>query len=104
MILVPRGGVTDGCALAHESTKAMRKLGRVEVYEKPDIETRESEVSQELCFVNWEKSGNGFQLEQDAPIDDNVHEVRTVEPNRLVDDGERSLSFERQAKRPQLET
>ena len=66
-----------------ETTKTMRQHARVEVDEKPDVDAREAQVS---------------QLEHDAVIDDDVEGVGAVEAYGLVDDGQRSLAFERQTR------
>ena len=81
----------------------MRQHARVEVDEEADLDLRESQVGQELRLMNRQKSSDRFQLEHDAVIDDDIEGVGAVETNRLVDDRERTLPFERQTQSMQLE-
>ena len=53
--------------------------------------------------MNGQYSRDRFQFEHDAVIDDDIKGVGAVEAYRLVDNGQRSLAFERQTEIMQLE-
>ncbi len=56
----------------------------------------QSEISQQLCFVDRDEAFNRFDLEDQTGCNHNVHPIFQGEPPAFVDDGQSDLTFKRQ--------
>jgi hypothetical protein len=74
----------------------------VEVHKKAHGQPRKTQVRHDLRFMNGQELFDGFELEHDPILDDNVEAVATVQQESLVGDCQCALSFEAELSEPQL--
>jgi len=67
----------------------------VEVDEERGVQVGELQIGNHLRLVNREKLFNGFDLEDDPAINDEVDSITTVEKHAFVLKSERALVLER---------
>lgn len=59
-----KGGRAEGFwVLGREPSQAISQDSSVEIDEQTNGYSREPQIANDLCFVNWEQSLDGFQLQ-----------------------------------------
>ena len=73
----------------------------VEVEEQPDFSPTESQIGQELGFMDWQELLNALEFEQDRVFHQYVNSVTAIECDALVD--ERKLDLAAKCETAQLQ-
>jgi len=68
-----------------EAFESLFQQGDVGIHEKPDAQTRQFEVGQDLRVVDRRERVNGLDLDDDRTVDDEVEPVSRVELLALAD-------------------
>jgi len=68
----------------------------MEIHQQAALDAGESEVGENLRFVNRENLGDGLQLQQQLAIDDDIRLVSSVDSHPVVPDRQYDLPRNRE--------
>jgi len=84
--------------LQDEAADRRGEAAGVDIRDRADAGSTQAEIGVSLSFVDWESGGDGFDLRDDVAGDDDICLEAVADRYGLVDQGNRHLAFERDAR------
>jgi len=90
--------------LRDEAADFLGEAAGVGIRDRADAEPAQAEMGVSLRFVDWENGGDRFDLRDDLARDDNIRFGTVADRHGLVDQENRRLAFEWDARLAQFVT
>ena len=81
----------------HKTLDAVEQMGHVEIQEEPDADTTQLQIREHLRLVNVGQRFYGFDLDKHLAFHTQIHAVRGINLDSIVDDWQHYFGFDMQS-------